>query len=112
MSAGGVRLIVPPGSRRSCRCQSQAFEHGQDSLHVPVGQGCFDFEVLARFDVLFAGKIAADQLDAIIGQMRKIGNGFFFDFAVFSVGVHEQMGHVLAVRSLTPGRHYMYGTMW
>jgi hypothetical protein len=44
--------------------------------------------------------------------MGQIGDGFFFDFAVFSVRVHEEVGHVLSVPSLTSGRHYMNGTTW
>jgi hypothetical protein len=44
-------------------------------------QGMLDLEVLARFDVLFAGKIATDQVDAFVGQMGEIGDGFLFDFA-------------------------------
>jgi hypothetical protein len=65
--------------------------------------------VVLRFDVLLAGEPAADQLDAVLGQMREIGNGFFLDFAVFAVRMHEQMGHVLAVLPLPAGRHHVNG---
>src|ERR1017187_4029672 len=92
--------------------QFQTFDHGQDSFHMPVWQRAFDLELLLCFDVLLPSEIAADQFDAIVRQVGEIGDGFLFDFAAFSVGVHEEMGHVLPVRSLTPGRHYMYRTAW
>jgi hypothetical protein len=90
----------------------QAFGHGQDGFHMPVRQSAFDLELILGPDVCLAGEIAADKLDAIVGEMGQIGDGFFFDFAVFSVRVHEEVGHVLSVPSLTSGRHYMNGTTW
>jgi hypothetical protein len=90
----------------------QAFGHGQDGFHMPVRQSAFDLELILGSDVCLAGGIAADEFNAIVGEMGQIGDGFFFDFAVFSVRVHEEVGHVLSVPSLTSGRHYMNGTAW
>jgi hypothetical protein len=77
-----------------------------------VWQRAFDLELLACFDVLLAGEIAADQFNAIIGQMGEIGDGFFFDFAVFAIRVHEQMGGVPPMPSLASSRHYKCRSAW
>ena len=75
-------------------------------------QSAFNFKVILCFDVLLPSERAPDQLDAIVGQMGQVGDGSFFDFAIFSILLHEEIGDVFAVLALAPRRYYVDGTMW
>lgn len=70
-------------------------------------QGAFDFEVIPRLDLLHSSEQSSDQLDAIVGKMREAGDGPFFDFAVLSIRLREQIRNAFSVPPQPSGRHFI-----